>query len=112
MGHAQYLAAGHAARARLFGLAPRGERAVPLNMLISQQGKISRGECLVRSCDKRWRWFTLARGEGSVVVLYNVFIIIELYRTHYAAKYAHPYEPCCHSKICRGEYLFHSYDKR
>ncbi|XP_028172465.1 scavenger receptor class B member 1 [Ostrinia furnacalis] len=47
MGHKQYLAVGHSAGARLFGLAPRGDRAVPINMLISQQGKINRGRLAV-----------------------------------------------------------------
>ncbi|CAH2217824.1 jg24112, partial [Pararge aegeria aegeria] len=44
MGHKQYLAVGQSARNRLFGLAPRlpgDKKPLPLNMLISQQGKIS-----------------------------------------------------------------------
>lgn len=50
MGHKQYLAVGQSARNRLFGLAPRisGDKpAVPLNMLISQQGKINHGRLAV-----------------------------------------------------------------
>ncbi|XP_052749124.1 scavenger receptor class B member 1 [Galleria mellonella] len=48
MGHKQYLAVGQSARNRLFGL-PRlsGDKQIPLNMLISQQGKINRGRLAV-----------------------------------------------------------------
>ncbi|CAH2056079.1 unnamed protein product, partial [Iphiclides podalirius] len=50
MGHKQYLAVGQSARNRLFGLTPRisgDKRTVPLNMLISQQGKINHGRLAV-----------------------------------------------------------------
>ncbi|XP_034827962.1 scavenger receptor class B member 1 [Maniola hyperantus] len=50
MGHKQYLAVGQSARNRLFGLAPRlpgDKKPLPLNMLISQQGKISHGRLAV-----------------------------------------------------------------
>ncbi|CAG9794598.1 unnamed protein product [Diatraea saccharalis] len=45
MGHKQYLAVSQSARSRLFRLP--GDRTVPLNMLISQQGKINRGRLAV-----------------------------------------------------------------
>ncbi|XP_048003960.1 scavenger receptor class B member 1 isoform X1 [Leguminivora glycinivorella] len=45
MGHKQYLALGQTAR-RLLGL-PAGRGAVPLNMLISQQGKLNHGRLAV-----------------------------------------------------------------
>lgn len=49
MGHKQYLAVSQSARNRLFGLTPRisGERNMPINMLISQQGKINAGRLAV-----------------------------------------------------------------
>lgn len=49
MGHKQYLAVSQTARSRLFGLSPRlpGDKTVPLNMLISQQGKINHGRLAV-----------------------------------------------------------------
>lgn len=49
MGHKPYLAVGQSARNRLFGWAPRisGDKQVPLNMLISQQGKINHGRLAV-----------------------------------------------------------------
>ncbi|CAH2988244.1 unnamed protein product [Chilo suppressalis] len=45
MGHKQYLAVSQSARSRLFGLP--GDKTLPLNMLISQQGKINRGRLAV-----------------------------------------------------------------
>ncbi|XP_060808892.1 scavenger receptor class B member 1 isoform X1 [Amyelois transitella] len=45
MGHKQYLAVGQSARTRLFGLAR--DRTVPLNMMISQQGKLNHGRLAV-----------------------------------------------------------------
>ncbi|XP_045538328.1 scavenger receptor class B member 1 [Papilio machaon] len=50
MGYKQYLAVGQSARNRLFGLAPRisgDKRTLPLNMMISQQGKINHGRLAV-----------------------------------------------------------------
>ncbi|XP_041971164.1 scavenger receptor class B member 1 [Aricia agestis] len=47
MGHKNYLAVGQSARDRLFGLARAGDKPVPLNMLISQQGKINHGRLAV-----------------------------------------------------------------
>lgn len=50
MGHKPYLGAvGQSARNRLMGLAPRisGDRRLPLNMMISQQGKINHGRVAV-----------------------------------------------------------------
>ncbi|CAH0712801.1 unnamed protein product, partial [Brenthis ino] len=45
MGHKQYLAVGQSARNRLFGIP--NKKPVPLNMLISQQGKLNHGRLAV-----------------------------------------------------------------
>ncbi|XP_049883784.1 scavenger receptor class B member 1 [Pectinophora gossypiella] len=47
MGHKQYLAVGQSARNTLFGFTPRLNGDRPLNMLISQQGRINHGRLAV-----------------------------------------------------------------
>ncbi|KPJ17445.1 hypothetical protein RR48_08631 [Papilio machaon] len=59
MGYKQYLAVGQSARNRLFGLAPRisgDKRTLPLNMMISQQGKINHGTKAHRYRGEREAW--------------------------------------------------------